>query len=292
MPTTPFGSRSRVLATLNATSVCMALLFAASMTPRLTVAAEPALPARELFVWERGIGVRPRDIPEMAVYYWVYEWNMFEAMKAGQHTPGTYPLPREVNADGTTGKITSPELSLAMQATEDGATLEMTVTNRTDRAWPELASVIPCFNPGPEERRNPQFANTNTYFFGPEGLVRSHLREIHFNEAVRAAVDREAVDGKYVWTEKWPLSEVNAKSGLIIRESTNGGWVAGIAWERFLSAQAHNPWECMHLSVRVGPLAPGESRTVRGRIYIFEGDKEACLRRMSNDLKLGIDGPK
>ena len=83
--------------------------------------------------------------------------------------------------------------------------------------------------------------------------------------------------GRYVFSEKWPTDVSNPEFGAIIRESVVGRWVAGIVWDEFLSAQAHNPWNCMHLSVRVGALAPGESVTRKGRIYLYNGDADDCL---------------
>lgn len=109
-------------------------------------------------------------------------------------------------------------------------------------------------------------------------------REIHFNHEQRAAVLAASADGRYVWDDKWPLSNADAGAGLIVRESTDGKWVAGIAWERFLSAQGHNPWRCMHLSVLVGPLARGDTRTIRGWIYLLQGTKEDVLNRYRQDI--------
>ena len=78
----------------------------------------------------------------------------------------------------------------------------------------------------------------------------------------------------------WQVSEVAAMEFF----RSQGNWVAGIAWADFLSAQGHNPWYCMHLSVCVGPLKRGESKTVKGRIYLFEGDGEACLEKYKRDF--------
>ncbi len=246
--------------------------------------ADEAEPNVRLFEWERGFAVQPREPDDMVVYLWFYEWNMFEAIEPGQHTQGTYKLDRKLGKDGRAGVISSDALTLQVTAATDGADLKLTVRNRTDYDFPPIAAVIPCFNPGPAETRNRQFANTNTYFLGPEGLKKLVKREIHFDAGVRDFVDREAKEGQYVWSHKWPISEPNAVGGLIVRESTSGKWVCGIAWENFLSAQAHNPWECMHLSIRIGPLPRGESRTVRGKIYLFEGDKEELLRRYRDDF--------
>ena len=237
-----------------------------------------------LFEWERGVGFESPADPAMKVYLWFYEWNMFEARKAGQHTGGTYHLPRNFEADGRRAGLGPRDLRLEVVARDTSADLSLSVTNQTDHDWPELAGVIPCFNPGPAEIRNRQLAHTNTYFVGPNGLERQIKREIHFFDKLRPSIDRVSPNGQFVFSHKWPTSDTNAKEGLIIRESTDGKWVVGIAWERFLSAQGHNPWECMHLCARVGPLKPNEKRTIRGKVYLFQGTKEDCLRRYRADF--------
>jgi hypothetical protein len=58
----------------------------------------------------------------------------------------------------------------------------------------------------------------------------------------------------------------------------------GIAWDSFLSAQGHNPVRCMHLSVRVGPLRRGETKTVHGKIYLLKGSKDDCFKLFKEDF--------
>ena len=137
----------------------------------------------------------------------------------------------------------------------------------------------------PKAKLNPQFDNEKTWFLGKSGLERQIKREIHFDSALRPQLDKLSPDGKFAFSSKWPTSPRNAHGGLLLRESTDGQWVAGIAWDRFLSAQGHNPWRCMHLCVRVGPLKPQESRTIRGRIYLFQGTKEDLLAKYRKDFK-------
>ena len=248
------------------------------------VCADEGAPNVQLVEWERGFAVQPIERGDMPVYLWFYEWNMFEAIEPGQHTQGSYRLNRKLSKDGRVGVISSDVLTLQMTAATDGADLKLTVRNRTDYDFPPIAAIIPCFNPGPAESRNRQFANTNTYFLGHDGLEKLVKREIHFDARVRDLVDREAKQGQYVWSQKWPKSKSNATGGLIVRESTNSKWACGIAWEDFLSAQAHNPWECMHLSIRIGPLARGDSKTIRGKIYLIEGNKEGLYKRYREDF--------
>lgn len=246
--------------------------------------ADDERPNVTLFEWERGVALRRLDDPGRMAHLWFYEWNMFEAVAPGQHTGGTYKLERKVADDGRTARIDSPHLQLRLTAARDAVDLELTAVNRSDHEWPEIAAIIPCFNPGPREARDEQFVNDKTYFLAADALVQLAKREIHFNDRFRRAVDAEARDGRYVWSDKWPLAEPNAAAGLLLRESSDGRWVTGIAWEDFLSAQGHNPWDCMHLSVRVGPLKPGESKRIRGRMYLFPGDKQKLLERFQADF--------
>ncbi|MHC4606704.1 MAG: hypothetical protein ACYTAF_07175 [Planctomycetota bacterium] len=170
------------------------------------------------------------------------------------------------------------------------------ITNRSDHDWPAIAAMIPCFNPG--DFRDPPARNSlfldedhlHTYFRGAGGLelLKGRFpREIHFNHECRPQVmawKREREDGRFVFHDKWPVSGRDAHAGILIRESSNGKYVMGIAWESFLSAQGHNPWNCMHLSIRVGPLPRGGRKTIRGRIYLLEGSKEDCLREFEKDF--------
>ncbi len=235
--------------------------------------------------WERGLYVESKELEKMRVFLWFYEWTLFDAIHRGQHKRGVWDNPVEVSEER--GVIDAPSMRLEMSAGVDSADLRLTVTNKSDDEWPELAAIIPCFNPGPLENRNPLFSKGDTWFYGSTGLEPLERRDIHFNEKFRKKVDEQAdEDGRYVWSSKWPKSEVDAnpKSGLIVRQSTDGQWVTGIAWEDFLSCQGNNPWLCMHQSVRVGHLKPGQTKTIRGKIYLFRGSKEELLRRFRNDF--------
>jgi hypothetical protein len=254
-----------------------------------------------LSLWERGVAFQSPADPKMKVYLWFYEWNMFEARSAGEHTRGAVQEQRSINKSMTRVELGPKDLRLTVDSGVDYADLSLTVANRTSRTWPKIAAIIPCFNPGPPKHRKPgayadeqnqQFANTQTYFHGPDGLERLMGREIHFNDRLRKAVDLQAENGRYSFSSKWPTAKANAQSGVIVRESTNKKWVTAIAWRDFLSAQGHNPWECMHLSVQVGPLKPAEEKTVKGRIYLFQGLKEDCFQRYRDDFKVaGVREP-
>lgn len=251
---------------------------------------EAAPPELRLLEWERGIAVEPRGLPDHAMFLWFYEWNMFAAMSPGEHTPGNWRLERRVAADGRRAVVSGPGLRLEMTAVADGAELRLEVTNLTTYDWPELAGIIPCWNPGQQPGADPTkraplnviFADEErdkTFFVSANGLETLANRAIHFNRRLRPLLDRLSPNGTFAFSHKWPTSEVNATTGILIRESADRKWVTGIGWEDYLSVQGHNPWACMHACIRVGPLKRAEKKTVRGRIYLFPGARTNCLQR-------------
>jgi hypothetical protein len=185
-------------------------------------------------------------------------------------------------------------LNLKVVANQYGADLLLTVRNETSHDWPEIAAIIPCLNPGKHRKEGLPAApptsafldkaQERTWYLGPHGLEPLIARDIHFNCSFRDAIDRESMDGKFVFSNKWPTWTGDAEGGLLLRESLDQTWVAGIAWEDYISLQGHNPWTCMHQSVRVGPLRRNDSRQVSGKIYLFEGRKEDCLAKFRKDF--------
>jgi hypothetical protein len=270
----------------------------------LLFAALPLLPedpaAVRIVKWDRGVALQVRARPELTMYLWFYEWNMFAAMAPGQHSGGSREFAAEIDPGGTTAVLGSPAMRLTARTIPGGADLSLSLTNLSGHDWPELAGVIPCWSPGRVEAgssqkpasffntpRTPQFADPDrnrTFFLSPDGLTRLASRAIHFNSALRAQVDAASDHGQFVFSYKWPTSDVNAKAGILIRESVEGDWVSAVGWADYLSVQGHNPWNCMHVCARVGPLKRKESRTVRGRLYLFRGNKQDCLARFVDDL--------
>ncbi len=253
--------------------------------------------------WERGFVIAPYENREMKVFLWFYEWHLFDAVLPGIHThgygkPGDWSIfTRSVNKSRTEGFMEKDDMRLDLKSVDDGVDMLLTIQNTSNHDWPEIAAVIPCFNPGPPPdrsldnvfRRNElliDLDSTHTYFIGPEGITNLNNRSIHFNHLLRLKVEKARGEaGSFIFDRKWPTSQVDAHNGLMIRESLDGKWVTGIAWESFLSAQGHNPWQCIHLSIQVGPLKQGEKKEIRGKIYLFQGTREECYRRYLADFE-------
>jgi len=247
-----------------------------------------AEPSPRLMEWERGVALQQQGRADLTMFLWFYEWNMFEAMSPGQHTPGSFKTKREIHASRAV--ITYPGLHLSAEAVADGARLLLKVTNVSGHDWPEVAAIIPCWNPGkvdgtPSPVRQPlnvNFADSDhdrSYFHSATGLTLLDSRAIHFNSRCRAVLNSE-----FVFSNKWPTSDVDATRGLLVRESADRTWVTGIGWEDYLSVQGHNPWSCLHASIRVGPLKRGESKTIRGRLFLFQGSRQNALERFDREF--------
>ncbi|MBK9170375.1 MAG: hypothetical protein IPM24_23335 [Bryobacterales bacterium] len=262
--------------------LCAGALAAAGQGPRL-------------FEWERGVALQQHGRDDLTMYLWFYEWNLFDARSRGHQSPGTYRTERLVNPGGTSAVIRTAGLELTVDTVADGARLTLKVTNVSGHEWRETAAIIPCWNPGRVPGTNPSSplplnadfadpARDRSYFRSAAGITLLDSRAIHFNHWLRPALDRMGPDGVFAFSYKWPTSDVDATAGVLIRESADRTWVTGIGWEDFTSVQGHNPWSCLHASIRVGPLKPGESKTIRGRLFLFPGSRDECLTRFEKEF--------
>ena len=246
------------------------------------------------------VSIQPRKAEDRVFYFWFYENTFFDALEKGYAKfHGENPIRVSVKNEGSQAEFVATDdrkLRLDCQAVADGVNLVLSVTNTNDYTWSQASALCPCFFPGSPDSNHPDppideifrdEEKTHTYYLGDDGLrlldTNTHL---HFNHRLRAAIDRHVQAGEA--DRNWDIYH-DAEAGLMVRESHDGQWVAGIGWEDFLSAQGHNPLHCMHLSVRVGALEPGQNKTVRGKIYLFKGNKEDCLNRFNSDFKR-IDG--
>ena len=56
-----------------------------------------------------------------------------------------------------------------------------------------------------------------------------------------------------------------------------------VAWEPYQEI-FQGVIACMHNDFRIGGLAPGETKAIRGKIYIVESDIPGLLRRFEKDF--------
>jgi hypothetical protein len=253
----------------------------------------------KLDLWERGLVVQVARQKEMQMFFWCYEWSMFGAVLPGVYERGNYKeFSGILGNDGSSAELKSPHILLSAKARDTGVDLLLTVTNTSTNQWPEMASIIACFNPGkkiPDDKPTDNVLNPaknllfsddehqHTYYYGKSGFQLLKAREIHYQAKYSETIHSLHGNG-FPWDKKWPTSADPAFKPIMIRESIDGLWSTGIAWEDSISSQGHNPWRCMHLSTRIGSLAPGATKTIKGKIYLMRGRKEKVLAQYLKDF--------
>ena len=80
-----------------------------------------------------------------------------------------------------------------------------------------------------------------------------------------------------------PLSDATPSNGLIGCFSGDDKWLMASAWEPYqelFQGVAH----CVHSDFRLGGLKPGETKRIKGKLYILPNDVEALLARYKKDF--------
>lgn len=80
-----------------------------------------------------------------------------------------------------------------------------------------------------------------------------------------------------------PLSELVPSSGLTGCYSADEKMILAVAWEPYQEI-FQGVITCMHNDFRIGGLRPGESKTIRGKLYLLPADEKLLLSRFKEDF--------
>ena len=80
-----------------------------------------------------------------------------------------------------------------------------------------------------------------------------------------------------------PLSKIVPSSGLCGCFSADEKTILAIAWEPYQEI-FQGVIACMHSDFRIGGLKPGETKKIRGKLYIVPADVEALVTRYEKDF--------
>jgi hypothetical protein len=80
-----------------------------------------------------------------------------------------------------------------------------------------------------------------------------------------------------------PLSSLVPSNGLIGCYSKDGSQILATAWEPYQEL-FQGVIVCLHSDFRIGGLKPGETKRIRGKIYVVKADMPALLRRYERDF--------
>lgn len=85
-----------------------------------------------------------------------------------------------------------------------------------------------------------------------------------------------------------PLSHHVPSNGLIGAFSGNEKWIFATAWQPYQEL-FQGVARCLHSDFRLGGLLPGETKNIRGKIYIVSNDVTALLARYERDFPEQIE---
>jgi hypothetical protein len=91
-----------------------------------------------------------------------------------------------------------------------------------------------------------------------------------------AHVDRNDVNPR-------PLSQYVPSSGLCGAFSGDGKQIFATAWEPYQEI-FQGVIACLHNDFRIGGLKPGETKSIRGKVYIVPADRAALIARFNRDF--------
>ena len=89
-------------------------------------------------------------------------------------------------------------------------------------------------------------------------------------------VDRDDVNPR-------PLSKLVPSSGLTGCYSQDESMILAVAWEPYQEI-FQGVITCIHADFRIGGLKPGETKTIRGKLYLVPADEEALIERFRADF--------
>jgi hypothetical protein len=167
-------------------------------------------------------------------------------------------------------------------AGEDEVTFRLTATNPT-RAASEAHWAQPCIRVGTFTRRGQKDYVPSCFVFLDGRLTRlptrpwaDQARYVPGQVYCPKGVDRNDVNPR-------PLSSLVPSNGLIGCFSGDGKMILATAWEPYQEL-FQGVATCIHSDFRIGGLRPGESKQIRGKIYLMQADSAALLKRYEHDF--------
>lgn len=173
-------------------------------------------------------------------------------------------------------------------AGEDEVSFDLTVKNPTDHVN-EAQWAQPCVRLG-------DFAGAETA--DPKCLDVKLAQSFIFLEGKLAKMPTQpwATTARYVPGQVWcpkhvprtdvnprPLSTLVPSNGLIGCFSQDGKWLFAMVFEPYQEL-FQGVAKCLHSDFRIGEVRPGETKKVRGKIYLMHNDVDALLKRYAVDF--------
>lgn len=197
----------------------------------------------------------------------------------------------EASPDGRTLKLRSTledgvRVDHEIIAGTDEVTFRMVATNPADKES-QAHWVQPCV-------RVDTFTGTKPVHNSEEYLPKSFI--FVNGRAERMPTQPWATKARYTPGQVWcpahvdrndvnprPLSKIVPSNGLIGCYSADEKRILATAWEPYQEL-FQGVIVCLHSDPRIGGLKPGETKTIRGKLYIVDADLDALVKRYERDF--------
>lgn len=173
-----------------------------------------------------------------------------------------------------------------IDAEADAVSFALEARNPTDRPslahWAQPCVRVDRFVGVAAEKDSEEYlARSFIYLDGervmlPTAPWAEHARYVPGQVWCPADVPREDVNPR-------PLSTLVPTDGLIGCVSADGSKLLATAWEPYQEL-FQGVIVCLHSDFRIGGLEPGETKTIRGKLYILPNDPVALLERYRRDF--------
>ncbi|QDV41636.1 hypothetical protein Enr13x_14790 [Stieleria neptunia] len=174
-------------------------------------------------------------------------------------------------------------------AGEDEVTFQLTATNPTEKAS-EAHWAQPCMRVDRFTGADP--ANAREVY--PPYIKKCFL--LVDGKLTRLPTSPWALEARYIPGQVYapkhvdrddvnprPLSDVVPSSGLTGCFSADETTILAVAWDPYQEI-FQGVITCMHNDFRIGGLAPGQTKHIRGKLYVVPADAHALIRRFRADF--------
>jgi hypothetical protein len=173
-----------------------------------------------------------------------------------------------------------------IRAGRDEVTFRLVATNPTDHpseaAWAQPCIRVDKFTAVPVKRDSEEYL-PRSFIFVDGRLARlptqpwaTQARYVPGQVWCPASVDRNDVNPR-------PLSTLVPSNGLIGCFSADETAIMATAWQPYQEL-FQGVLVCLHSDFRIGGLKPGETKTIRGKIYLVKNDVPALVKRYETDF--------
>lgn len=166
----------------------------------------------------------------------------------------------------------------------DGVDFQFTLTHRGTNRWPVQWFQPACVRVDAFTGCTQSNYTARSFVFTQHGRTSlTHIRR----------TSRARYLGGQVYLPDWidaqdanprPISPDRVTNGLIGCVSADNRWILALASDRTFEL-FEGVYVCLHSDPFIGGLAPGESRSIRQKLYLIPNDTRDLLRRYQSDFK-------